>query len=128
MNLTNPQPIYLSIVVPLYNEEESVEKLLLGLLEVGRQFEFAYEIILVDDGSTDRTWDNIERLKKTTLQLRAIKFRRNYGQTSSRKAMTSSADGAKIVKITFSGCFLPRLPMQLFHQPRTYACTIMAVP
>ena len=41
--------VYLSIVVPLYNEEESIEKLLAGLLEVTEKFDFSYEIILVDD-------------------------------------------------------------------------------
>ena len=97
MNPTNPQPIYLSIVVPLYNEEESVENLLSGLLEVAKQFEFAYEIILVDDGSEDRTWEAIERLKKTTPRLRAIKFRRNYGQTSAMVAGFDYAKGKIIV-------------------------------
>ena len=66
---------YLSIVVPLYNEEESVEKLLSGLLEVTEQFDFSYEIIFVDDGSRDNTWVTIEQLKKRTPQLKGIKFR-----------------------------------------------------
>ena len=79
-------PLYLSIVVPLYNEEESVEKLLAGILEVTEKFDFAYEIIFVDDGSKDNTWVIIEQLKKTTPQLKAIKFRRNYGQTSAMVA------------------------------------------
>ena len=88
---------YLSIVVPLYNEEESVEKLLSSLLEVAQEFEFAYEIIFVDDGSSDKTWEIIERLKKTTPQLRAIKFRRNYGQTSAMVAGFDYASGEIIV-------------------------------
>ena len=54
--------IYLSIVVPLHNEEKSVENVLPGLLEVGGKFDFSYEIILVDDGSEDKTWEVIERL------------------------------------------------------------------
>lgn len=90
-------PLYLSIVVPLYNEEESVEKLLAALLEAGKQFEFSYEIILVDDGSTDKTWEIIEHLKQSTLQLRAIKFRRNYGQTSAMVAGFDYAKGEIIV-------------------------------
>ena len=49
-------PLYLSIVIPLYNEEESVEKLLASILEVTEQFDFAYEIIFIDDGSQDNTW------------------------------------------------------------------------
>ncbi len=72
---------YLSIVVPLYNEEESVDKLVAKIIKAGAQFDFIYEIILVDDGSTDGTWASIERLKESVHNLRGIKFRRNYGQT-----------------------------------------------
>ena len=108
MNSTNPidptstlkpkdMPLYLSIVVPLYNEEESVEKLLAGILEVTKQFDFAYEIIFIDDGSKDNTWAIIERLKETTPQLKAIKFRRNYGQTSAMVAGFDHARGQIIV-------------------------------
>ena len=89
--------VYLSIVVPLYNEEESVEKLLASLLEVVEQFDFLYEIIFVDDGSQDNTWTIIEQLKKRTPELRAIKFRRNYGQTSAMVAGFDHATGEMIV-------------------------------
>ena len=74
--------VYLSIIVPLFNEEESVEKLVEKISEVGRHFDFAYELILVDDGSTDSTWQTIERLSavmsaytgnQTTSQFRADK-------------------------------------------------------
>ena len=47
--------IDLSIVCPLYNEEESVEKLVSRIVEIGKSFDFSYEIILIDDGSTDKT-------------------------------------------------------------------------
>jgi glycosyltransferase involved in cell wall biosynthesis len=96
MNSTNP-PIYLSIVVPLYNEEESVEKLLAGILVVTNQFNFDYEIIFIDDGSQDDTWAIVERLKKTTPQLSAIKFRRNYGQTNAMVAGFDHAQGDIII-------------------------------
>ena len=89
--------IYLSIVVPLYNEEESVEKLLLRILEVGRSFDFAYEIVLVDDGSTDKTWQIIEQLKSTTPHLKGIKLRRNCGQTSAMVAGFDHSSGEIIV-------------------------------
>ena len=89
--------IYLSIVVPLYNEEESVEKLLSRILEVGEEFDFSYEIIFVDDGSTDMTWEKIEQLKSSTPYLKGIKFRRNYGQTSAMVAGFDHASGEIIV-------------------------------
>ena len=89
--------VYLSIVVPLYNEAESVKKLLAGIVEAGKKFDFDYEIIFVDDGSKDNTWEIIERLKETTPQLTAIKFRRNYGQTSAMVAGFEHATGEIIV-------------------------------
>ena len=97
MNPTNP--IYLSIVVPLYNEEESVEKLVGKITETGKEFKFGYEIVLVDDGSTDHTWDVIEKLAGDTKNLRAIKFRRNYGQTSAMVAGFDYARGEIIVTL-----------------------------
>ena len=97
MNTINTINPFLSIVVPLYNEEESVEKLVSRILEAGNRFSFEYEIILVDDGSTDETWIRIERLKETVPQLRGIKFRRNYGQTSAMAAGFEYSRGEIIV-------------------------------
>ena len=88
---------YLSIVVPLFNEEESVEKLITnikaGLSDVG----LGYEIILVDDGSTDSTWAVIERLKAIVPELRGIKLRRNCGQTTAMVAGFDASSGQVIV-------------------------------
>lgn len=89
--------IYLSIIVPFYNEEESVEKVLSVILEVGDKFDFPYEIIFVDDGSVDKTWEIVERLTTVTPQLRAIKLRRNYGQTSAMVAGFDYASGEIII-------------------------------
>jgi len=89
--------IHLSIVVPLYNEEESVERLVARILEAASRFDFSYEIMLVDDGSKDGTWSIIERLKKTVPQLRGVKFRRNYGQTSAMVAGFEHSLGEIIV-------------------------------
>jgi glycosyltransferase involved in cell wall biosynthesis len=87
----------LSIVVPLYNEEESVERLVAEVLRVAQSFPFEYELILVDDGSTDGTWEIIERLKESTPPLRAVRLRRNYGQTSAMVAGFEQARGEIIV-------------------------------
>ena len=90
-------PVYLSIIIPLYNEAESVDKLVSAITDVGRQFDFCYEIILVDDGSTDGTWLTIERLGGEIPQLRGIKLRRNFGQTNAMVAGFESAVGEIIV-------------------------------
>jgi glycosyltransferase involved in cell wall biosynthesis len=86
-----------SIVVPLFNEEESVEMLLSGIVEVMRKTDSLFEVIFIDDGSQDRTWAIIEDLKKTTPEIRAIRFRRNYGQTSAMVAGFDHAEGEIII-------------------------------
>lgn len=91
--------MYLSIVVPLYNEEESVEKLHARIFEVAEAFDFNYEVIFVDDGSKDKTWEIVETLKKKTQQLKAIKLRRNYGQTSAMVAGFDHSSGEIIVTL-----------------------------
>ena len=89
--------IYLSIVVPLCNEEESIVELIPRILDTADKFDFAFEIILVDDGSTDKTWQNIKQLKKSIPNLIGIKFRRNYGQTNAMVAGFEHASGEIIV-------------------------------
>ena len=91
------ETVYLSIVVPLYNEEESVDMLVGRIIKAASSFNFTYELILVDDGSTDCTWVCIERLKEKTPQLRGIKFRRNYGQTSAMVAGFDHSRGDIII-------------------------------
>lgn len=91
--------IFLSIVVPLYNEEECITKLVSKLVEVGEKLDFNYEIILVDDGSTDETWKLIQQHKQLIPQLIGIKFRGNYGQTSAMVAGFDQAKGEVIVTL-----------------------------
>jgi glycosyltransferase involved in cell wall biosynthesis len=88
---------YLSIVVPIFNEEESVERLIEAIHEQAYRLGRDYEIILIDDGSTDGTWKSIERLKETTPHLRGIKFRRNFGQTAAMVAGFEHASGQVII-------------------------------
>ena len=79
-------PLELSIVIPLHNEEESVAHLHERLTATLRPLGKSYELILVDDGSTDRTFAILERLKATDPRLRVIKFRGNYGQSAATAA------------------------------------------
>ena len=71
----------ISVVVPLYNEEESIPELYAWIKRVMTENNFTYEIVFVNDGSTDHSWDVIERLSKEDTNVHGIKFRRNYGKS-----------------------------------------------
>lgn len=87
----------ISVVIPLYNEEENIELLyaqLKAALEgVGRE----YEIIIVDDGSTDRSFDILKRLYEGEECLKVIRFRRNFGQTAAFSAGFDYASGDVVI-------------------------------
>jgi glycosyltransferase involved in cell wall biosynthesis len=89
----------LSIVVPLYNEEESVDLLVDRINTTMDQLDLSYEIILVDDGSNDGTWTSIVNLKSKFPRLRGIKFRKNFGQTPAMAAGFEYARGEVIVTL-----------------------------
>ena len=71
----------ISVVVPLYNEEESLPELHAWIKRVMDENKFSYEIIFVNDGSKDRSWEVIEKLAKEFPEVHGIKFRRNYGKS-----------------------------------------------
>lgn len=72
----------ISVVVPLYNEAESLPELVAWIDRVARVNNLSYEIIMVDDGSDDESWSVIERLKGEYSGIRAIRFMRNYGKSA----------------------------------------------
>ena len=67
----------ISVVVPLYNEEESLPELFAWIERVMKAHDFSYEVIFVNDGSTDRSWEVIEKLKAQSECVKGIKFRAN---------------------------------------------------
>ena len=71
----------ISVVVPLFNEEESLPELYAWIERVMQANGFSFEVIFVNDGSTDRSWEVIEKLKSQSEHVRGIKFRRNYGKS-----------------------------------------------
>jgi len=75
-------PYDISVVVPLFNEEESLPELVRWIRRVMHAHEFSYEVILVDDGSTDRSWDVINELGAEDSTIKGISFNRNYGKSA----------------------------------------------
>ncbi|MCL1821460.1 MAG: glycosyltransferase family 2 protein [Prolixibacteraceae bacterium] len=72
----------ISVVIPLYNEEESLLELADWIREVMDKNHFSYEILLIDDGSNDRSWEVIEELSIRNPNVRGVKFRRNHGKSA----------------------------------------------
>ena len=72
----------ISVVIPLYNEEESISELVAWIAKVMYENNFTYEIVIVDDGSTDGSWDEIRKLTEEYGSIRALRFRRNYGKSA----------------------------------------------
>jgi glycosyltransferase involved in cell wall biosynthesis len=71
-----------SIVVPLFNEEESLPELCAWIGKVADENNYTYEVILIDDGSTDDSWKVIQQLSETNAHVKGIKFQRNYGKSA----------------------------------------------
>ena len=76
----------ISIVIPLLNEAESISELHTWLTRVMNDHSFEYEVIFIDDGSTDQSWDTIKSLKKTHPEIKAIRFSKNYGKSQALHA------------------------------------------
>jgi glycosyltransferase involved in cell wall biosynthesis len=86
----------LSVVVPLYNEVESLPELCDWVNQVLSSHKLSYELIIVDDGSNDGSWEKIEELKEKYPQIRGVKFRRNYGKSAALHTGFRQARGAVV--------------------------------
>ena len=89
----------LSIAVAVYNEEESLPHLCAKLHDVLSKLGKSYEIVLVDDGSTDKSWAVMNEQANRYPNLKLVKFRRNYGQTAAMSAGIAESDGAVLVTL-----------------------------
>jgi glycosyltransferase involved in cell wall biosynthesis len=87
----------LSIVIPLLNEEKSLPELYNWIVEVMQTHKFSYELIFINDGSTDHSWKIIQQLAKTSTAVKAIHFKKNYGKSQALHAGFLMAEGDVIV-------------------------------
>ena len=94
MDTNNPN---ISVVVPLYNEEESLPELEAWIERVMTENHFTYEIIFVDDGSNDRSWEVIRSLREKNPAVRAIRFQRNYGKSAGLYCGFEAAQGDVVI-------------------------------
>lgn len=87
----------ISIIVPLYNEEESLSTLFEWIERVMKAHNFTYEVIFVNDGSTDRSWEVIEALRQKSSNVRGLKFRKNYGKSPGLYCGFAAAKGDVVI-------------------------------
>ena len=87
----------LSVIIPLFNEEESLPELYAWIARVCKDNKLSYEIIFVNDGSTDHSWDVIEDLAAHHKEVRGIKFRRNYGKSPAHFCGFDQAEGDVVI-------------------------------
>ena len=87
----------ISVVIPLYNEEESLPELYSWIERVMNANDFTFEVIFINDGSTDRSWEVITQLKNDSKYVKAIKFRRNYGKSPALYCGFKEAQGDVVI-------------------------------
>lgn len=90
---------FLSIIIPIYNEEESIGDLCTNLFAVLDTLNTTFEIVTVDDGSRDGSLEALRKVSQTRPELRVVSFRRNYGQTAAMMAGIDYARGEVIISI-----------------------------
>ncbi|WP_240377519.1 glycosyltransferase family 2 protein [Arachidicoccus soli] len=89
--------INISIIVPLFNEDESLRELSDWITKVMKENNFTYEVIMIDDGSTDKSWDVIQDIAKINTNFKGIKFQRNYGKSAALNEGFKAAIGEVII-------------------------------
>ena len=87
----------ISVVIPLYNEAESLPELFAWIERVMKEHGFSYEVIFVNDGSTDASWQVITELKEKSSCVKGIKFRRNYGKSPALYCGFEQAQGDVVI-------------------------------
>ena len=87
----------ISVVIPLLNEEESLQELCDWIARVMDENKYSYEVILVDDGSKDASWGIIESISKQNSSIKGIKFKRNYGKSAALYVAFDAAFGNVVI-------------------------------
>lgn len=109
------EKMQISIVVPLYNEEESLPKLMQWIDEVLTPKKYRYEVVLVDDGSNDNSWDVVCDLQKRYSFIRAIRFQRNYGKAAALNEGFKAVSGEVVVTMDADLQDSPEEVPELYH-------------
>ena len=87
----------ISVIVPLFNEDESLPELCAWIDKVMQKNNFTYEVLLIDDGSKDKSWEVVEQIAAENTNIKGIKFRRNYGKSAALNIGFAKAKGDVVI-------------------------------
>ena len=87
----------ISVIVPLFNEEESLPELAAWIDRVMKENNFSYEVLFIDDGSKDKSWQVIQQLMSDNSAFKGVKFRRNYGKSAALNTGFQRAEGDVVI-------------------------------
>ena len=87
----------ISVVVPLFNEDESLPELCAWIDKVMKKNNYSYEVLLIDDGSKDKSWEVVEQIAAENTNIKGIKFRRNYGKSAALNIGFAKAKGDVVI-------------------------------
>lgn len=87
----------ISVIIPLLNEEESLPELTAWIERIMQEFNYSYEVIFIDDGSRDNSWNVITLLQEKNSNIKGIKFRRNYGKSAALNEGFALAEGDVVI-------------------------------
>lgn len=116
----------LSIIVPLFNENESLPELLSWIRKVMDANEYSYEVIFVDDGSTDGSWETVQRLARGDGRVGGISFRRNYGKSAALYEGFSRAQGRVVVTMDADLQDSPEEIPQMYRMVTEQGCDVVS--
>ncbi len=97
--MSQVDPELLSLVIPVFNERESLAPLFAEIADVGQGFDLRLEVIFVDDGSQDGSWEEIQELAATDERVRGIRFRMNFGKAAALQAGFQTAQGSIVMTL-----------------------------
>ncbi|MFA5620659.1 MAG: glycosyltransferase family 2 protein [Weeksellaceae bacterium] len=118
--------MHLSIIIPLLNEQDSLEELFVRIKKVCQDSGFEFEVIFVDDGSTDDSWKVIGFLSEVHPEVRAIRFRKNYGKSQALMAAFHEANGDVIITMDADLQDFPEEIPELYQTLKTQNADIVS--
>lgn len=116
----------ISVVVPLLNEQDSLEELFYRIKKVCEQNDFSFEVIFVDDGSTDESWQIIEYIANFNPEVKGIKFRKNYGKSPALSAAFKEVKGDVVITMDADLQDFPEEISSLYHMLKNQKADIVS--